>query len=147
MAVGLRYGNVTIPQGAVITSATITFTRITNSGSVVNFLIEGQAADNAPTFVYDAGAPANFNITSRPATTATVAWTTSSLSTAQVVTDDVAAIVQEVVDRAGWASGNALVFRITSQDSTSGNVLRAETFEAPGAAAVLTVSYVTPVAP
>ncbi len=146
VAVGLRYGDVAIPQGAVITSAAITFTRDSNSGSTVTFLIEGQAADDAGTFVYNIVTPANFDITSRPATTATVSWTTSTLSTAEVVTDDVAAIVQEIVDREGWASGNAMVFRITSEDSSAINVLRAESFEG-GTPAVLSVTYVTPVAP
>jgi hypothetical protein len=58
------------------------------------------------------------NISSRPRTTATVAWapapwTTVNEAGANQRTPTLATIVQEIVSRPGWASGNAMAFVIT----------------------------------
>ena len=147
VAVGLRYANVAIPQGSTITSATITFTRRGSSGSSVTFAIDGQANDDANTFVYGgAAAPVNNDITGRARTTATVAWTASPLTTTTIATSDVSAIVQEIVGRGGWASGNALAFIITSANSTAMNHFTASSFE-HGSPPVLTLTYTPPPVP
>jgi CRISPR/Cas system-associated endoribonuclease Cas2 len=111
--VGLRFTNLTIPAGANITSAYVQFTTDEATSTPTQLTIAGQASDNAPTFVSTAG-----NVSSRPRTAATVAWAPAAWTTVNEAgpnqrTPDLASIVQEIVSRPGWASGNAMVFVIT----------------------------------
>ena len=148
MYVGLRYGNVTVPQGAIITSATITFTRRGGGAGVVTLVFEGQALDDAPTFE-DTGAEgtASFGISGRPRTSAATSWQTGAWGLT-ATTPDLASLVQEIVDRDGWESGNALAFTISSDDSDEDNHRRAHSFETPnGTAPQLSITYYVPTAP
>ncbi len=138
--VGLRFGNVTVPQGSTITSATITFARI-NSEGTTTFQIQGQAADDAGTFVY-VDSVGNNDISGRPTTTASVEWVQATTPDPTIETTDLATIVQEIVDRGGWASGNALAFVIDSDDSDVSNNIAVDTFG--GVPAVLEITYTTP---
>jgi hypothetical protein len=110
--VGLRFQGVSIPRGATVTRAHVQFqTDLTTTGAA-NLQIAGQAADNPPSFTTAIG-----NISSRATTTATVGWAPPAWSTvgARGVdqrTPDLAPVVQEIVSRSGWASGNALVLVI-----------------------------------
>ncbi len=109
--VGMRFPNLVIPQGATITSAEIEFEVDEIDSGTTNVVVYGQNADNAATFT-----TANSNISSRPSTTATVAWAPPAWVAvdAKQVTPNLASIVQEVVNRPGWASGNAMVMMIRS---------------------------------
>ena len=105
--VGERFQNVTIPAGATITSATLElFSRNTTTSSFsVN--IHAQDADSPSTF-----STSNYDLSNRTRTSASVGWTVSSVSyTADqsFTSPDFSAVVQEVVDRSGWSSGNSLV--------------------------------------
>jgi hypothetical protein len=111
--VGLRFTNLTIPLGAVITSAYVQFTCDEDSADPTQLTIAGQASDDAVTFAGTA-----LNISSRPRTTATVAWAPAAWTTANEAgpnqrTPDLASIVQEIASRPGWSSGNAIAFVIT----------------------------------
>jgi hypothetical protein len=119
--IGLRFTAISVPQGATITSAYIQF--VTDSGTPTNlgnpatFTVDGQAADNAATFAATA-----FNVSGRPRTTlgARVTWTINSFWSGANFngplqrTADLSPIVQEIVDRAGWVSGNAMAFIINN---------------------------------
>ncbi len=145
VAVGLRYGAIDIPAGSTITAATISFNRLGSSGSTVAFTIEAQATDNANTFFYGgAAAPANNNITNRARTAASVAWAPSAVNVNPIVTNDISAIVQEIVDRGGWSEGNAIAFILTSANSSATNNFRASSFEG-GNAPVLSITFIPPV--
>jgi hypothetical protein len=147
VAVGLRFANVDLPSDAVVTDATITFTRIgaTSPGTVTLDFV-GQASDDAPTFVEGS---ANFNITNRDTTTAEVAWNwVGSWTTATATSPDLSSIVNEVLQRDGWSVGNALAFIITSDDSNELNFRRAVSYETnPATAPVLSITYYVPPAP
>lgn len=97
--VGFRFQAVAVPAGAVITAATLTLKKDAGSSTPGTWgEIRGVASDNAPpwTTVDPIAAPK----TSQSKTVvdgATQAY-------------DVAGIVQAIVGRAGWASGNALAF-------------------------------------
>ena len=72
-----------------------------------------EAVDNAAAFTTTAR-----SISTRSRTTATVSWTpvawpTAGARTADQRTPDLAAVLQEVVGRSGWVSGNALVLLVT----------------------------------
>ena len=148
VAVGLRYAEVNLPRNAVVTNATITFTRFSgslNPGSVTLDFV-GQASDDAPTFVEGS---ANFNITNRDTTTAEAAWFWAGpWSETTATSPDLSSIVSEVLQRDGWSSGNALAFVITSADSNATNYRRAISYENdPASAPVLSLTYYVPTAP
>ena len=108
-----------VPQGATISGATLTL-RSNNAGnaSQLNMVIRAEAADNptAPTSNADAKA--------RSLTTANVAWTiTTWTNGSDFASPDISAVIQEVVNRAGWASGNHINIFVTSISSPT-NIYR-----------------------
>jgi len=107
---GYRFDGFAIPDGVTILNASIQFTAESGntSGSPSNRIV-GEAADDAPTFV-----EAQNNITNRTTTTASVIWNIPGWqnggdSGPAQQTPDISAIIQEIVDRPSWTSGNALV--------------------------------------
>ena len=127
---GLRFLNVDVPQGAMIASATITFRASEASVTTASGMtLWGQLATNPATFNDSSN-----NITSRPRTTATAAWSVPQwTSGSDYATPSLAAIVQEIVDQSGWAANNALVIigqttvtqnrRAISRDNMNGETL------------------------
>ncbi len=106
--VGMRFQNVLVPVGAVIQSAYIEFeTDETTNINPSALTIYGQAADNPATFT-----AATSNISTRALTAASAAWSPGAWNTVDVKhqTPDISAVVQEIVNRGGWASGNAMVY-------------------------------------
>ncbi|MCB9053529.1 MAG: hypothetical protein H6556_29170 [Lewinellaceae bacterium] len=104
-----------IPQGATITSAYVQF-QSDDSGlpesdpSEVRFYAED--VDDSPLFV-----DVSNNLSSRTRTSAFVDWTVPAFTVPAVATANerspsLVSIVQEVIDRAGWSSGNHLSFLI-----------------------------------
>jgi hypothetical protein len=109
--IGLRFRSITTPKNATIQNAYIQFTTDeTKSAGVVQFQVYGVAADNAGTW---SGTYAVANATK---TTAQVTWQPPNWNTvgASGVNErlDVTAIVQELVNRSGWAPNNAMAFGI-----------------------------------
>ena len=157
VVIGLRYAGVSLPRNAVILDARISFTRsgtAADNAGTVTLSFKGQAHDDATTFVYGgAGNPVNFDITGRPTTATEIIWNvTSSWGGLPVPSVNLAAIVQEIVDRDGWNVGNALVFIISSDDSDADNRREARSYDYASAnpgvdAPVLSVTYYVPSAP
>lgn len=111
--VGMRFSNINVPKGATITRAYVQFMTDEVNTEATNLTIQGQAADNAAIFTFGA-----FNISSRPRTSASaswspVAWTTVGLSGTDQRTPELKSVIQEIVNRAGWISGNSLAIIIT----------------------------------
>lgn len=104
----IRFPNVDIPKGSIIESAALNVCATNdNATTVVNFQIYACDYDNAvaPTDVasFDAlvkGTEVDWN--NVPAFTANT-WYTSP---------DISSLVQAIVNRSGWASGNALMLKI-----------------------------------
>jgi septal ring-binding cell division protein DamX len=137
--VGIRFIGVTIPQGATIVNAYVQF-KVDETGSTATALtIQGQASDNPPTF-----AATTWDIVSRSRTTAAISWSPAPWTTVGTAgpdqrTSNLAPIVQEIVNRTGWSSGNSLVLIITG----SGKRV-AEAFDGDAAGApLLHVEYTT----
>jgi hypothetical protein len=109
---GLRFTSVAIPKDAPITRAYIEFTTAGEDVANTGFTIEAEAHDNPAGFT-----EAVFNISSRPFYNQTVSWPVAypwaTLNEAHQ-TADVTALVQKLVNRSGWASGNAMVFVVSS---------------------------------
>lgn len=111
--VALRFGNVNVPQQAVIVNAYVQFTARGSSGnldpSALNLALE--ASDNAPALGWNM-----FNYSSRPRTSSVEwyppSWLIPNQAGVNERTPNLANAVQEVVDRDGWAQGNAMVVLI-----------------------------------
>lgn len=105
--VGFRFPSVTIAQGATILNAKLYFDQLANytgTGTIANVTLYGQNVDNAAQFTTTTS-----DISSRARTSAFVTAMDADQTPWQVPNGtDVAAIVQEIVNRAGWASGNAM---------------------------------------
>lgn len=97
---GLRFQTVAVPQAATITSATLVLDVISATTPDIN--IFGNDVDDAAAFA-DPG-----NRVKEMTKTSAVTNTTSTATGVQNFT--VTSIVQEIVDRAGWASGNDMAF-------------------------------------
>jgi len=113
----LRFTNITIPRGATITNAKITLTTIDSAASTgtpnldIQACDEDNSAEMTGTEVQDGTMTAD--IMSRVRTTANVNWSQSFSNDTVYETPDIKTVVQEVIDRAGWASGNAMQFIIS----------------------------------
>ncbi|MGH3384860.1 MAG: PKD domain-containing protein, partial [Nocardioidaceae bacterium] len=109
--VGTRFAGVQIPDGSQIIDAYVQFRVDEVSTGATSLTIRAENADNTPTYQAVSG-----SVAARPTTTASVAWTPPVWSTigergpAQR-TPNIAALVQEIVDRPGWNQGNALAFQ------------------------------------
>ena len=110
--VGMRFNGITVPQGASISNAYIQFQADETDSATTTLTIKGQAHDNAPVFSTTA-----FDLTSRPKTTASAAWPPAAWTTGESGlaqrTSNIAGVVQEIVGRSGWASGNSLALFVT----------------------------------
>lgn len=105
---GVRFVSVTIPQGTTLTSATLTLTaNATYSGGAISMIVKGQAADNPGVFL-TTGKDLDPTVRART-TAASTAWNLASVVADTAYSKDVTSVVQEIINRAGWASGNALV--------------------------------------
>jgi len=139
--VGMRFNNMSVPPGASITGAYVEFEVDELSSEATSVTIQGQATDNAATF-----ASATGNISTRTRTSAQVAWNNIpawDTLNAKWQTPDMSSIIQEIVNRPGWLSGNSMVIII---GGTGRRTAEAYDGEAP-AAPLLVITYMTGGAP
>ncbi len=136
-AVGMRFPGLTIPPGATITDAWIQFQVDEASSGGASLVISAQDADSAEPFSSTPG-----TIRSRPRTTSTVAWSppgwpTVGAAGAEQRTPPLTAVLQSLIDRPGWAAGNAAAFIVTGSGTRW-----AEAFDGdPSGAPLLHVAY------
>lgn len=128
LTMGLRFQGITIPKGAKIDSAYIVVTSHEgkDADDVAKITIYGDATDNATTFTEDA------LISARPKTTAQVKWTVNVEWTlwGTYRTPDLSSIVQEIVSRNGWVSGNSLAIIMAGENQGTSDVDNAREMEA-----------------
>ncbi len=146
--IGIRFPNITIPPGSTVLSASIQLTSDASGSEVRQVTIYGEAIGNAPVYTNDP-----YNVSTRDRTTANSVWdippwTAEGLSGADQRTGELNTIVQEVLDRADWASGNAINFIIlytgpAIPDGASSGGRQTKSFDdgAAGVAPVLTIVY------
>ncbi len=127
LTAGLRFRDLYIPQGAQIDSAFI----IVNSHEskttedVARITITAEATDNAETFTE------TMLIDARPQISTSLLWEVNvewGLWTYHR-TPDLSDIVQEVVNRPGWESGNAIAFLLLGENQGPSEVENAREFE------------------
>ena len=143
-----RFQGVTIPPGSVITSAKITFTDSYSGGGsqTINEKIIGVDEDDTATQVISPIDDAR----TRTHTTAVVDWDmtfTMSVGTDRD-TSDISTIIQEIIDRAGWADGNDIGIYIYDDGTTNGVSYGFENSDGSYAdAPILTIEYNPPSSP
>lgn len=138
--VGVRFQNVTVPSGAIIDSAYIRFMADDSDNSGMLIYIAQEAIDNSPTFSSN-----DYDITSRTLTSNQYAWTNPPAwnNGNYHNTPNLNLMVQEVVDRPGWSSGNAMSFVLFSTPGETSERV-ASSYEG-GTPAELIIEYTLPV--
>ena len=116
---GFRWDNVTVPAGATINSCTLSVMPNTTGNDEPFVDIAFEAADDAAQYLDDG--TNNFNISGRSYNASPVRWDNSDLGADGATyfsPPDLAAQLQATIDRAGWASGQAVALAY-HQPSTS----------------------------
>ncbi|GEM_PF-1753555 len=116
---GLRFNNVAIAQGSTISSA---FLQV--YGNTANSL---GSATLGRIYADDVDDAAAWGSSSRPSqittTTASIDWDPTVWGDTWMTSPDIASVIQEIVSRGGWASGNDLRLAIWSDGSANNNVI------------------------
>ena len=135
--VGVRFANLTIPQGANVTEAYVQFRAADSNTENTDLTIYGEDTDDASTF--GAG---DSDISNRQQTTASVTWNNvpnwtlnQSYSTPGIVP-----IIQEIVNRPSWSSGNAMALLLRSTNLNGKRIFVAHD-DVPANSALLHVAY------
>jgi len=136
--VGTRFTDVQVPPGATVTSAYVQFRVDEVSTGSTSITIRAEDSDDPATYSSTKG-----SVTSRPVIGAVpwrpVGWTSLGAAGPDQRTPNLASLVQKVVDRPGWAAGNALALQFSGTGRRT-----AVAFERPDpGAAVLHVEYTT----
>lgn len=111
--VGMRFNGINVPRGASITHAYIQFQVDEPDAGSVSLTIRGEATNSAQAFN-----STSHNLSSRATTNAAVNWSPPAWNTVGAAgqnqrTPNLAAIIQEIIKRNGWNSGNSLVILIS----------------------------------
>lgn len=133
---GWRFEVPNLPQGATILDARMNFTPTQSESDACDILIDGEDADASLAF-----GTVSSDISGRARTTAQVTWSgvpawTSGTRNYHSLTPNLATVVQEIVDRAGFGGVVTLFTR-----GQTANARRAATFESSSAAPTLYVAY------
>jgi hypothetical protein len=108
------------PVDSIISSAYIQFKSAGNDNDTLDITIYGEDVDDAPSL-----STSNNYLSDRTPTTATVSWAPSNWSDNNLYnTADLSSIIQELIDRDGWSSGNDIV--IVFESNNTGQKLRAD---------------------
>lgn len=117
MSLFARFTNVTVPNGATITAAKVQYLSNQNQSGTIKsriFLNDEDSAVGPTTYAQYVG---------KTVTSAYVDWnfSTSWVSNTWYDSPDISSVVQEVVDRSGWSSGNAMMILHKDNGTSSGN--------------------------
>jgi len=139
MLVAIRYRDVAIPPAATILEANIQFKADgSNSGSVA-LDIQAEDAGNAPS-IQETSA----NLSSRTKTQANVSWSPNPWTLndrgPDQLTPEIKSVIQEVVDRPDWNSGNNLMILVSGSGKRKAKSYDASANQSPK----LTIEYLLP---
>ena len=127
VTLGLRYQDLNIPSGAVITNAYIRFSSSAFNSGATNLTFSAEKVGNAITF-----SDTSNNISARTKTINSVLWDTGNdwpVSGETVVSPDLSSVVQEIVDQATWCGGNSLNIIVDGQGISTSSDRRSPAFE------------------
>lgn len=136
----IRFPNIQLPADAGIVRAYITFTAANaQAGVTINSDISADDADNSAQIASYA------DYAGRTDTTAVVSWSPGAwVQGTTYESPDIKSVIQEIVDRAGWASGNAIQIFWKNAGSSNGAYRQPASFDnATYDEAVLTIEYIS----
>ena len=135
---GLRFNNITIPQNATITSAYLRLYSAQNQWLTIQLTIAAEATANSGPFDFS-------NLPSTKTLTSSVINYTSNTNWSEntwYTLDDVKTVIQEVVSRGDWNSGNSLSLIIKGNGSASWGRKFIQSFDtSPANAPQLVITY------
>jgi len=106
--IGLRFQNISIPIGSIVTKAYITFTADDPDSSTTTLTLHGQNSANATAF-----SSSTHNVSQRTKTTASITWSVSAWTKSVTYqTPSLVSLVNEILQNKNWSSGNAMVFTL-----------------------------------
>lgn len=131
--VGVRFQDLNIPRGATILEASLSFEVDRQRSGSVSLRIRGEDVDNAAAFTSSSS-----NISNRTTTSAAVSWSSvpQEPENSVITSPDIASIIQEIVNREGWSSGNDLAL-LLERSGGGTDTLEVESFNGEAAAAPL----------
>lgn len=138
---GFRFTGTTIPQGAVINSATLTLTADRSESGVCGCDVKAEDVDDSTQFGNE-----DPTWSGRTPTSASVAWAAGAWTMdAEYESPDIASVIQEIVNRGGWSSGNAINILFYDDGSGSHDWRACYSYDGNSAkAAKLDIDYTAP---
>ncbi len=138
--VGVRFADVAVPRGATIVRAYVQFAADESGDSAATLRVDGEDRNDAAPY-----STARRSVSSRRRTMASVAWSPAPWPAAGAAgeghrTPDLKAIVEEIVGRGGWVSGNALAFVVTGSGRRVARSFNGDRSAAP----LLVIEYIEP---
>jgi len=120
-----RFTGVSIAGGSSISAATLSLlARFDGSSTTVAVRVVADAADNSASVTSEGDGAG------RTRTTAHVDWTVPAFVTSTWYSpSDLSSVIQEVVDRAGWSSGNSIQIFLDDNGSTNNASRAADTYD------------------
>lgn len=131
-----RFDNVVIPNAATINSAHLELYPNGNDNGSPELIVYGVDEDSAaaPTTASEFAAD--------PHTSASVQWDATWVASVWEQSPDIKTIIQEIVNRGGWASGNALMLQVCDDLGSGTNNVYAVFYDNdPALAAKLYIEY------
>ncbi|MCA9348574.1 hypothetical protein KC878_00285 [Candidatus Saccharibacteria bacterium] len=111
--IGLRFRGLNAPKNATVNKAYIQFTTDeTKQAGSIDLLVRAVASDNAPQWTNSSYTALHTTQTAESVTWKPPNWNVVGASGANERVD-VTGIVQEIVNRSGWSTGNAIAFVIS----------------------------------
>lgn len=136
------FSNLAVPQGSTITNATLTYELTNSGGNAINAKIaaEATALPTPPTTL------TQFTTKQSNLTVASVNWSNvpHGVWGTQISSPNIAPVIQEIVNRSDWQSGNSMQLWIGDNNSGvySGATYLTADFTGVGLRPTLSISYV-----
>ena len=127
VTLGLRYQDINIPRGAVITNAYIRFSSSAFNSGATNLIFSGELIGNSITF-----SETNNNISARTKTSNSVLWDTDNdwpVSQDTTVSPDLSSVLQEIIDQSDWCGGNSLNIIVDGEGISTSSERTSPAFE------------------
>ncbi len=133
-----RFPGVSIPNGALITSAALKMYVAGDQANSIKIRYMGERTDNSAPFTQTTHSLSNRSKTSNFLDDVPSPWTVGAFN----ASPDLRAIIQEIVGQSGWISGNSLGLFATDNGSASTRKIGSvETLPSFTKAAILVVTY------
>jgi hypothetical protein len=103
----MRFTGIAIPRGAVVSRAYVQFEAAAASSEATSLTVRAEAANTPGAFTTSRKASTRAR-TAASASWGPVAWSVAGEAGSNQRTVDLSAVIQEIVNRTGWASGNSI---------------------------------------